>query len=70
MSRVIEIIDEAIDYNGQRPTFLGFMSDKRKVINFQAGKTLLKLYMQNYGRVAQKLMKSILIVYKNQNTEK
>ena len=63
--RIIGIIDDAIDYSGHYPTFLEFISEKRKVITFQTAKILLKLYIQNEQIIPQKIMKSILVVYRN-----
>ena len=46
VARVIEMIDEAIDYNGHRYTFLEFIS-KERTLSFQKARSLLKLYIQN-----------------------
>ena len=67
--RIIGMIDNSIDYSGHHPTFLEFISEKRKVITFQTAKILLKLYIQNDQIIPQKLMKSILVVYRNHATD-
>ena len=42
-----------------------FIYEKRKVITFQTAKILLKLYIQNENISTPKIMKSILVVYRN-----
>ena len=67
--RLVEMIDDAIDYSGQKPSFKQFINEKKKILTFQTAKSLLKLFCQNYKLTPQKCMKSILIVYRNHSNE-
>ena len=63
--KIISIIEECIDYSGITTKFSQFLEHKWPVVTFMGAKAAIKEYSIKNKITISKLMKSILIVYRN-----